>query len=123
MDAQTLILDSEPKRQRALQIIGMLSLAKPLKLTVEPHRKQRSDSQNRRLWMLHGKAAQATGNTAEDMHEWALCRFFGYEEKVVGGIKRCIPCERSSTKDVKRFAEFMEATESWYIQEFGVWLE
>jgi hypothetical protein len=120
---QTIILDSEPKRQRAIMVLSKLPLAKPLRVTVEPYREKRSLTANRRLWALHQLAAQATGNSADDMHEIALCRFYGYEEKKIGGIIRQIPLERSSTKDTKRFAEFMEATESWYIQEFGVFLE
>lgn len=123
MTPQTMILDSEQKRERAVQIISKLPITKPLKLTVEPFRAIRSLSANRRLWLLHQKAAEATGMSADDLHEIALCRFYGYEEKKLGGIVRQIPLERSSTKDTKRFAEFMEATEAFYISELGVWLE
>lgn len=123
MTPQTIILDSEQKRQRAIAVLSKLPISKPLKMTVEPYREARSLSANRRLWALHQLAAEATGNSADDMHEIALCRFYGYEEKTIGGIIRQIPLERSSTKDTKRFAEFMEATEAWYIHEFGVFLE
>jgi hypothetical protein len=57
------------------------------------------------------------------MHEFALCRHFGYVDKECGGIALKVPMKRSSSRDTKEFAEFMEATEAWYITEFGAWLE
>lgn len=123
MSAQVLILDSEQKRDRAASIVSRLPVEKPIKLTVEPFRAQRSQTANRRLWALHQRAADFTGMSAEDMHEIALCRFYGYEEKKLGGIIRQVPIERSSVKNTAEFTKFMEATESWYIQEFGVFLE
>lgn len=123
MSAQILILDTETKRDRAAKIVSQLPVAKPLKLTVEPFRARRSNTANARLWALHQRAAEHTGMSADEMHEIALCRFYGYEEKTVGGMVRQIPLERSHAKDVKAFAQFMEATEAWYITEFGVFLE
>lgn len=123
MSAQVLILDSEHKRERAAKIVSQLPIEKPLKLTVEPFRARRSNTANARLWALHQRAADFTGMSAEEMHEIALCRFYGYEEKTVGGIVRQIPIERSSVKDTKAFAQFMEATEAWYVTEFGVFLD
>jgi hypothetical protein len=123
MSAQVLILDTEPKRERAAKIVSQLPIEKPLKLTVEPFRARRSNTANARLWALHQRAADFTGMSADEMHEIALCRFYGYEEKKIGGIVRQTPIERSSTKNTADFAKFMEATEVWYIQEFGVFLE
>jgi hypothetical protein len=122
MTAQVLILDDEKKRERAAKIVSQLPVAKPLKLTVEPFRARRSNTANARLWALHQLAAEHTGMSAEEMHEIALCRFYGYEEKKIGGIVRQTPIERSSVKDSKAFAAFMEATEAWYVTEFGVFL-
>jgi hypothetical protein len=123
MTPQTMILDTEQKRDRAAKIVSLLPVEKPLKLTVEPFRARRSTTANSRLWALHQRAADHTGMSAEEMHEIALCRFYGYEEKKVGGMIRQTPIERSSAKNTAEFAKFMEATESWYITEFGVWLE
>lgn len=122
MTAQILILDTEQKRDRAARIVGQLPVEKPLKLTVEPFRARRSNTANARLWALHQRAAEHTGMSADEMHEIALCRFYGYEEKKVGGMIRQTPIERSSVQDTKGFARFMEATEAWYITEFGVFL-
>lgn len=123
MSPQTLIIDSEQKRERALKILAQLPIAKPLRVTVEIFRARRSLTANARLWALHQKAAEATGMTAEDLHEIALCRYYGFEEKTLGGIIRQVPIERSSVKDTKAFAAFMEATEAFYVTELGVFLE
>lgn len=123
MIAQSILMDSEAKRQRVLQIIAKLPIERPLILTVDVFRAKRSNTANARLWALHQKAADATGMPAADLHEIALCRFYGYEEKKLGGIVRQIPNERSSAQNVKDFAAFMEATEAWYITELGIFLE
>lgn len=123
MTPQTILLDSEDKRQRALMIIGALRLDRPLEVLVRPYVEKRSQSQNARLWVLHQKVAEHLGVAPDDMHEEALCRFFGYEEKKIGPFVRRVPIERSRVQDKKRFREFMDATEHWYIEEFGIWLE
>lgn len=64
-----------------------------------------------------------TGHSAEEMHEFALMRYFGTREIEVAGITRAVPLKRSSMRDRREFAAFMESTEAWYIDEFGVWLE
>jgi hypothetical protein len=105
-----------------MKILGTLSFDRPWLMTVEPWRETRSHTQNARLWALHTLASQVTGYAPEEMHELMLCRFFGFEDVTFGGIKRQVPLKRSSTRDKKEFAEFMEATESFYISELGVWL-
>lgn len=120
---QTLILDTEAKRDRAAKIISQLPVEKPLKVTVEPFRGKRSNSQNARHWLLLQKTGNELGMSPDDIHEVALCRYFGYAERKVGGIIRQIPLERSKVQDSKRFAEFARATEEWIIHEFGVFLE
>lgn len=117
------IILNENNRDIAHRIIDALSPSRPWLLTVKPYVAKRSSSQNARLWLLHQKAAEMTGMSADEMHEIALCRFFGYEEKTIGGIIRQIPNERSSGQDKKRFNEFMEATEAFYISELGVFLD
>jgi len=123
MIEQSMILDSEGKRQRALRVIETITLEQPLELTLRPWISRRTNEQNARLWLLHSKAAQTTGYAAEEMHEIALCRHFGYTEIEIGGIRRMVPMKRSSQRDKKEFGEFMESTEAWYISELGVWLE
>ena len=119
----SIILDSEDRRAHALKVLSLVSLDKPKIVTIDDYREPRSLSANARLWALHSKAAEVTGYSAEEMHEFALCRHFGYADKACGKITRRMPLKRSSTRDKKEFAEFMEATEAWYITDFGAWLE
>ena len=101
----------------------------PFQAVVGELHEQRSLPQNARLWKLHTLAAEVTGYSAEEMHELALCRHFGFTEvarsnllsKGVMEIKR-VPLKRSSTREKKEFTEFMESTEAWYGTEFGCWL-
>ena len=90
---------------------------------MRPYIPQRTSKANARLWALHAKAAEVTGYSAEEMHEFALMRHFGTKEITVGGITRMVPLQRSSMRNKKEFAAFMEATEAWYISDFGAWLE
>ncbi len=40
-------------------------------------------------------AAEVTGYTADDMHEFALCRFFGHMDQTVAGIVRRVVAARA----------------------------
>ena len=123
MIEQSMILDSEAKRERALKIIGAITIEQPLELTLKPWVARRTNEQNARLWLLHTKASQTTGYAPEEMHELMLCRFFGFQDIEFGGVKRQVPLKRSSQRDKKEFAEFMEATEAYYISELGIFLD
>lgn len=119
--AKTFVIETPEQRVKLLSYIGARDL--PVLIEVGPVREQRSIPQNSRLWKLHALVAAQTGNSAEDMHEEALCRHFGYNEMKMptGWIKR-IPLKRSSAREKKEFHEFMESTEAWYATDFGVWL-
>lgn len=129
MNGNTLLVDSPERIERAQKVIGKLPLDKGAwEVLIQPHRKKRGITANARLWALHTKAANHTGYSAEEMHEFALARHFGFTEKEVvdpltGELEtKRIPLKRSSSRDTKEFAEFMAETESWYITTFGVFL-
>lgn len=123
MNAQTLIIDSEQKRERAVKVVSLIPLDKPVKLTVEPFIARRTNSQNARLWLLHGKVAEHIGTSAADIHEDMLCEHYGYTEvKLPSGAIKREPLKRSSPRNVKEFAKFMEFCENFYICNFGIWL-
>jgi len=125
--ARTFTITDERQLGFALGFIPKQPL--PLEVTVRPYSPTRTSVQNRRLWALHGKASEFTGYTPEELHEEALCRHFGYREVVrvnpwtkESETKR-EPLKRSSQRNRKEFAAFMEATELFYATELGVWLE
>lgn len=126
MSDRTLIVEAEHQRAWLLKFIERQVL--PFQAVVGPVHEQRSVTANARLWLLHTAAAEHTGYSPEEMHEFALCRHFGFAEKKVADlftgeitVKR-IPNKRSSTRSPKEFRDFMDATEAWYGSEFGVWL-
>lgn len=117
------------EQQRAMLAAFVTRQPIPFQAALGPLREQRSTNQNSRLWALHTAASQVTGYTPDEMHEEALCKHFGYSEVerkdlFTGEItNKRVPLKRSSTRDKKEFAEFMESTEIWYGSTFGVWLE
>ena len=117
---RSFVIEDDLQRQRLKQFIDGRDF--PFQADVGPVREQRSTSQNSRLWALHALASKATGHSPEEMHEFALCRYFGHKEVQLGGVIRCVPNKRSSAREKREFMEFMESTENWYAEEFGVWL-
>ena len=97
---------------------------RPVEVIARPYIEKRTLEQNARLWALHSKAAEFVGCSAEDMHEDMLCAMYGYTEvRMPSGDLRRRPLKRSSARNRKEFAEFMEYVESFYIRELGVWLD
>lgn len=121
------ILRNEFVLKNVLAFIAKLS--GEWEIIVRPYVEKRSVAANARLWALHGLAAEHTGYSAEEMHEHALCRHYGYTEREIKDpftgeiLTKRMPLKRSSARNKKEFGAFMEATESWYISEFGVWLD
>ena len=126
LNERTFQIETEQQRTHLSGFVSRQPV--PFQATVGPLRERRSIGQNARLWALHSLASQHTGYSAEEMHEFALCRHFGYVEQertdlLTGEIgNKRVPKKRSSARDKKEFAEFMEATEAWYGTELGVWL-
>ena len=126
MTERTFIVGSERERGFLSGFVGKRAL--PFQAVVGPVKHQRTLTQNARLWLLHTAAGEVTGYTPDEMHEEALCKHFGYTEQerkdlFTGEITmKRVPLKRSSTRDTKEFAKFMDATEMWYGEAFGVWL-
>lgn len=130
MSERRFLLRSEFVRVNLLAFLKALVITgEVMEVIIRPFVEKRTNPQNARLWKLHTLAGEHTGYSPEEMHEHALCRHYGYTEQrrvdPLSGevnIKR-VPLERSSCQNKKKFSVFMEATEAWYIQEFGVWLD
>lgn len=126
MNDRSFLVETERHRQHLLAYAGKLPL--PFQGAIGPVRERRSLSANARLWLLHTAASEVTGYTKDEMHEIALCKHFGYKEEerkdlLTGEILQVrIPLKRSSTRNKKEFAALMEATETFYGAELGVWL-
>ena len=116
-------------RTHVQTFIGKVAMEPPTEVIVRPYVEKRTLEQNARLWKLHTLAGEHTGYSAEEMHEHALCRFYGYTERKVVDLftgeilTKRVPNERSSGQNKKGFRVFMDSTEAWYVSEFGVFLD
>lgn len=97
----------------AMQMCGADNIQKhgyPLQITVSLWKPKRSEQQNRYLFgVIYAIISQETGNNVNDLHEFYLGEFFGWEEYEVMGRKRLRPRERSSKQVKARFSEFLES--------------
>jgi hypothetical protein len=114
------VIETADQLSRLLSFIAKRDL--PIQVEIGPVREQRSVSQNSRLWALHSLASKETGYTPDELHELMLCKFFGTKDVELGGIKRTIPAKRSSTREKREFRDFLEAVETFYASDLGVWL-
>lgn len=68
-------------------------------VTIERHRKTRSDEQNAALFGLAYRTLRdETGNDPDDLHTYFCGEYFGWVERTVMGQRRRVP-KRSTTKD------------------------
>ena len=127
MEPRIFIIETPEQQARFVAFIGRPKEL-PIEVTVKDYVPRRSVSANNRLWKLHTMASEVTGYTPEEMHEEALCHHFGFSERKVknpwtGQVEiRKTPLKRSSQRDKKEFRRFMDATEDYYAEHLGVWL-
>lgn len=107
---QTFPVPAEGRQAAAQRIAAFILSAlpgKPLRVTVEKAKRQRSDPQNNALWgVAYETLKAATGNDPKDLHEFFLGEHFGWEVYEVMGQKRRRPIRRSSKLTTVEFAEF-----------------
>lgn len=118
--SRSFVIETTDQRERLFSFLKARDL--PFQVEYGPVREQRSLSQNNRLWALHALASKETGYEPGEMHELMLCRHFGTQELDFAGVRRVVPLKRSSTRDKAEFREFLEAVETFYASELGVWL-
>lgn len=100
---------------------------KKVKVTVEMHRKRRSDQQNRYLWgvcyptILREGGEPLRGWTSEDLHELFLGRHFGWEVLEGFGQKRKRPIRRSSVLSTVEFMDFVASIQQ-FAAEYQVYI-
>jgi hypothetical protein len=75
---------------------------------------RRSNDQNALLWSLYGDVLRLGGEmlagwTTDDLHEFALGEFFGWDVSEAFGRKRMKPKRRSSRLTKAEFSDFVDA--------------
>jgi hypothetical protein len=95
-------------KRTMLAFIERLPTGFKWKVTITRYRRQRSDNQNRYLWGVAYKALKdATGQPAEDWHDYMLGEHFGWEEYDLFGKKKIRPRNRSSKLTTMEFMDFV----------------
>ena len=119
-----IIITSEQLRNRALQVCGSVPLDTPHVVEIRPHKKNRSEQQNRYYWAIITIVAADLGLSKEEMHEEYIERFLvpifirddsGYAEMVEAvvaadsGLMRQVVRLTSTTQcSVKQFGEYLD---------------
>jgi hypothetical protein len=107
LTAQTFILPNQ--KAVLLAYIDRLPMARKWRVEISLYRKRRSDAQNRYLWGIAYKALKdATGQPADDWHEYFLGEHFGWEAVEMFGKKKLRPLNRSSKLTTMEFMDFVD---------------
>jgi len=123
-EARLFILDDAAgKRERLLRVIAQLPVkdGQVWDVRIAPYQPRRSLQANRRLWALHQLAAAETGHSIDEMHEFCKAKFLPRKILKIGKDERAV-LSSSANLTKKRFAEFMEQVEAFYISDLGVFL-
>jgi hypothetical protein len=102
-----------PKGERSLArlvaFVSALAKDKAWKVEISEHRARRSDEQNRYLWGVVYATVRKhlSGWDANDLHEYFLGEFFGWETLEGLGRKRLKPIRRSSKLNKTEFADYV----------------
>lgn len=100
-------VNREASVARLAAFAANLPLDKGWALEVTEQKRRRSQEQNRALWGVAYKTlSDATGNDAEDLHEFFLGEWSGWDVIDVMGRKRKVPKCRSSKLSTTEFCEF-----------------
>lgn len=108
------LLPRERVIERIARALAALPLDRAFALTIDEHKERRSDQQNRALWglayptILKAGGEQLRGWTAEDIHEFMLGEWSGWETLTGFGKRRMKPLRRSSRLSRKEFAEYFD---------------
>ena len=124
MKAHPLIVRDETMRARVLKLVMSLDLTKPWQVTVEPHRKRRSLSQNALLWKWHGEVVKAvgehTGMDAEDIHEFFKHKFLTPRMIEING--ESVPRYTTTKLTTAEMSAYMDRIYAFCTSELGLLL-
>jgi hypothetical protein len=109
MKEQTVIIQKGGSLSRIVGLLSALVKAMPLKVTIAEYRRTRSLEQNAYLWgCVYPTILQhLPGWDAEDLHEYFLGEWSGWEVLEGFGRKRMRPIRRSSKLKTTEFMDFI----------------
>ena len=99
-------------KQRLISFINSLPHTKSFQVTIDPYVKRRSDNQNSYLWGVVYQdiidQGSLEGWVKEDIHEYFLGEYFGWETLEGFGKKRLKPLKRSSKLSTIEFTDYVD---------------
>lgn len=111
MTAQTFILPETGRERIADNLRTFVMQAFPgkrVRVTVERATKRRSLDQNAYIWgCVYPTIRDALGIDIDDVHEYMLGEWSGWEEHIVFGRKRLRPRRRSAKLSTVEFADYV----------------
>ena len=126
MAGNTQIIRTEIGRGILIRIIQLLNLSKSngWEVTIKPHVKRRTDSQNRLMWRWVDNVAehvvQHTGQDSEDVHEFFKRKFLTPRRfEIEGEMIEVWSTKKLTTKEM---SEYMERIYAWATSELGLLL-
>lgn len=113
------IIQNKEDRARAVSFVSSIRAQPVMQVEVKEYKPNRSQAQNRLMWMWYGIIARDLGNTPEELHEQMKSRVLGFvevevPEKLKGfmGHVRRMAIPRSTTKlGTQEMTSFLEAVE------------
>jgi hypothetical protein len=118
MRKQSHVLYSEHDRASMVKFLEIVSLEKPIKVTVEEHRRQRSSNQNRLYWEWLGIVAEETGYSTNELHEYCKDRFCPSQPVTIRGHMR--PIRSTASLDTKDMTDYMDRVYALFVGEMGI---
>lgn len=105
-------------------LVGRLNMDKPWEVTIKPHRKHRSLSQNAMLWKWYTAIAEAikdhTGMDAEEVHEALKQKFLTPRiVEIDGEVYEIRSTKKLSTAEM---TEYLNRIHAWATSELGLLL-
>lgn len=106
---------------KAITLIQDLNPNYAWKIVATRHRKTRSNPQNAYHWgVIIDLICQDTGNDKNDIHEYLLGEYAGWETYEVFGRKKVRPARRSHDMNVDQFNDFNEWCSAWAAKNLGI---
>lgn len=109
--------------KRITSFLDLLPQDKAWEVIVRPFRKTRSNLQNRALWGIAYKLlSEHTGHEPDELHEYFLGEFWGWEVKEFFGLKKRVPKRRSHDMKTTEFTDYYAFVQRKASELLGVYI-
>jgi hypothetical protein len=128
---QSILLPRSMSREGAIARIGKVLAALPMdkawRIEIHEQKAKRSLSQNRLLWSLYQQVIDKGGEAMagwrkEEVHDFFLGEWAGWDRVEVFGRVKLRPLRRSSALNKQDFADFIDFIVT-FMADRGVWLD